>query len=293
MMFNTVNTKADQLTNGYFQTGSGDKIILIVGSCRSVPYLGYLSKYNEENNNPFTITFIDPFNFNYDRYDNRVDMEANIISLETNENILNLFKNTDIAIHEFYSNFGMFNFDKNAAKNIYKFGLDPINALIPLYGLGNKRVSKLDICIPNFNDLFILFKDIVSLDIDIRKKVIADINVTGKPSDQTLRDIFVISQNNLNKFYEVCAKSDMPEMAEYFENNFKKERLFWTSNHVSKNFTSAMFNFINDKYLGLKLPNDFYDKQEDIFANNYTYLTQYDLDFYGYTWDNEELKPIL
>lgn len=293
-MINTVNSKAEQLTNGYFKVGSGRETILIIGSCRSVPYCNYLNKYNEQNGNPYTIAFIDPFNFCYNKFDERVNMEENILSLENDTRILDLFKSTDIVIHEYYSNYGMFNFDKEANKNIYQFGLNPKTYLIPLYSPSDFRVSsKLDICIPNFNDLFILFKDIVSLDIDIRKKAIADINVTGKLSEETQRDIFYISQKNINKFYNICQKSDIPEMAQYFEKTFKNERLFWTSNHVSKNFTKAIFNFINDKYFGLKLSNDFYDDQEDMFANNYTHLTQYDLDYYGYSWVNEELQPIL
>lgn len=275
-MINTVNTKQGQLTDGYFKTGSGDELLLVIGSCRSVPYLNYLEKYNNQNGNMFTIAFIDPFNFLYDKYDNRIDGEANIDSLETNESILYLLKSTSIIIHEYYSNYGMFSFDLNKDKNIYGFGLNP----------------KIDVCIPNFNDNFILCRDIATFDTRIRKAIEQDINVIGKISANTLLEMKYLSRKGVNKFYSVCEKSDIPEMGEYFSKNFQKTRLWHTYNHVNKKFTMAIFNFLDEKFLHLSLSKDFYDDQEDIFANSFTSLTQFDLDIWGYEWD-EELKDIL
>ncbi len=275
-MINTVNTKQEQLTNGYFKIGSGEELLLIIGSCRSVPYLNYFKKVNETNNK-YTIAFIDPFNFLYDKYDNRIDGEANIISMENNDAILDLFKNTSIIIHEHYANFGMFNFDKNATKNVYKFGMQP----------------SLDICIPSWNDVFVLFKDIFSFDIDIRKRGLQDINVTGNLSNQIQGEIAELSIKNLQRFYNVCNLSDIPEMGVYFKENIYRKRLWHTYNHVNKNFTMAMFNFIDKKFLHLNLPEDFYNDQKDIFANSFTPLTEYDIRWFGYNWSDEEIQSIL
>lgn len=273
-MINTVNSKEQQLRNGYFKIGSGSEVILIVGSCRSVPYCNYFNKYNEQNGNRFTICFIDPYNWCFDLQDNRVNIEEKINSLETDEALLNLFKSVKYFCHEYYANYGLFNCDRNENKNIYQFGLTP----------------KVDICIPNWNNLFVLFGDIVSFDIDMRKKAIADYNVLGKLSDQTAKEIYEISQKGIERFYDVCMKSDLPEMKEIFRMNFIFNRFFWTHNHVSKFFTKKVFDLISEK-IGLNLSSSFYDDQIDMFANNYTYLTEYDMKFYNYQW-NEQIVPL-
>lgn len=274
-MVNTVNTKKEQLENGYFKIDSGNELILIIGSCRSVPYVNYLHEWNIANGNRFTIAFIDPFNFNYDLNDNRVDLQGKINSLETDDNMLSMLRSTTIVIHEYYENYGMFCFDKNADKNIYKLGLNP----------------NIDICIPNFNDRFILFGDIVTFDTDMRKKAMADYNVIGKLSEQTEREILDVSRSNIDKFCDVCSMSDVPEMAYYFREHFTSKRLWWTSNHVSKWFTLAIFNFINYKFLHLDLSKGFNIDHVDMFANNYTHLCGYDVKFYGFDW-GEEVKSL-
>lgn len=278
MNINTVNTKAAQLANGYFKIDSGNEWILVIGSCRAVPYLNYFHDWNIANNNRFTICFIDPYNFNYDLQDNRVDLEATIISLETDARILELLKRTNIIIHEYYSNFGMFNFDKTAPKNIYQFGLSPT----------------MDICLPNWNDKFVMFADIVTFDIEIRKRAIADYNVLNKLSKETEKAIQEISTENVRKFLNVCYLADMPEMSDYFQQNWMEKRFYWNSNHVSKHFTLAIFNFINKKWFNSELSVD--ESHVDMYANNYTKLTEYDLAYYpNMNWGEEviELKSKL
>lgn len=284
MEINTVTTKRQQLEMGYFKIGSGGTTILIIGSCRAVPYVVYLNKYNEQNNNPYTICFIDPFNFNYDLKDNRIDMQQKINSLETDLNILNLLRNTDIFIHEYYANFGMFNCDRWALKNIYQFGLGKINNL--------ESAQFIDICIPNWNDCFVLFNDILSFDTEMKKKAIQDINVTGKLSEQTFDELKGISFKNISKFYAVCDKSDIPEMGVEFAYYSTEKRFFWNSNHVSKHFTLAIFKFISEK-LNIAVSDQFLDEigKDDMYANNYTYLTDYDIRAFGYQW-GEEIKPL-
>lgn len=274
---NTVNTKAQQLTNGYFKIGSGSEVILIIGSCRTVPYLNYLNIWNEQNGNRFTITFADPYNWCYDINDNRINLEEKINSLETDERLLDLFKSVKYFIHEYYVNFGLFNCDKNADKNIYQFGIKP----------------EVDICIPNWNDCFVLVADIISFDSEVRKKVLADYNVLDKLSDQTIKELYIRSQNNIEKFYEVCMKSDVPEMKRHFQLNHIFNRFFWNSNHVSKDFTLAVFKFINEDYLHLELSESFWEEisEHDMYANNYTFLTDIDIQIYGYKW-NEEVKSL-
>lgn len=273
-MINTINIKQAQFE--VFRTGNpaSKEVVLIIGSCRSVPYLNYLDYYNKLNNNKYLIYFIDPFNYNWDKDEKRVDSEAVITALETDKNLLDIFSSVKIFIHEYYGNFGMFNTFKDAEKNIYKFGMNP----------------EIDITVPNFHDVFIMFNDIAKFDAEIRTMAQTDISMNGKLSDCTLQKMFDISQANLNKFYGICLKSDFPKMKEWFQQNFLTTRLYWTYNHVSKYFTLKMFEWMNEKFLHLDLPSSYWNfiSKEDMFDNNYTSPTQYDKKFYDYKW-NEQL----
>jgi len=273
-MINTVNTKAEQLTNTYFSIGTGKEVILIMGSCRSVPYMNYLNSINDGNR--FTINYIDPFSWNWNDKDERTDFDAALSKLESDGRLLSMLSSVDYFIHEYYQNAGMFNVKKGDAKTIYDFGMK----------------AKVDVCLPNFNDCFILFKDILAFDVELRKSAIQDWNVLGKLSEKTYNELFEKSKLGLQKFYDVCLLSDIPEMKVIFGDNFRKKRFFHSYNHVSKNFTKEIFNRLSIKYLDLSLPYNFYDVQEDIFANSFTPLTQYDIEAYGYQW-SEEIKPIL
>jgi hypothetical protein len=265
-MINTLNIKQQQLANGAFKVGTGQEVILIMGSCRSVPYLNYLNEYNKGR---FTIYFIDPFNWHWDLKENRVDYEVVLNRLETDQNLLRILSSVDIFIHEYYKNFGMFNTRLDGDKNIYDFGMKP----------------KMDICIPNFNDLFILVNDIVKFDQEIRLKI-----SSGLFPEQEIREI---SEAAIEKFYSVCRKSDIPEMEEYFRENFTKVRLFWTHNHIAKDFSLTIFRFMNDKFLKLDLSESFWNEisKEDMYANNYTFLTEWDIKFHNYQL-NEQLMPV-
>jgi len=270
-MINTLQIKTAQLATGTYKTGSGSEVILIVGSCRSVPYLTYLNDWNNQNGNRFTIHFIDPFSWNWDMQENRVDYLQALAQQETNENLLNVLRSTTIFIHEYYANAGMFNCNKESEKNIYQFGLNPL----------------MDICIPNFNDIFILTRDIVSFDLNIRKMAIQDYNVNGKLSPQTLTEIETVRNSNLERFYNICSKTDFPEFAEIFKENYKKHRMFWTFNHIGKAFSLSIFELMNNLFLKLDLTN-YKISEVDLYANNYTFLSEYDE---GYQW-NEEIKPL-
>jgi hypothetical protein len=268
-MINTIQLKTAQLRDGFFKVGSGPEVILIQGSCRAVAYVTYLRDWNEANGNRFTICYIDPFSFNWDMQEQRVDYEMELLKQESNQALLDMLRSVDIFIHEYYANAGMFNVDKTGSKNIYQFGLSP----------------KQDICIPSFNDVFVLTREIVSFDMDIRKMAIQDYNVTGKLSERTLEIIEETRCRNLDKFYKICALTDFPEFAEIFKDHYKKVRLFWTFNHVGKAFNHLIFDLMNKKFLRLE---NVKLSEVDLFANNYTYLSEYD---HGYGW-NEEIKPL-
>lgn len=138
-MIGTIETKQQQLKDGYFRTGDGPEKMLIIGSCRAVPYLAYLDIWNKRHGR-FTISFIDPCNWHWDSRDAWVNYEAAINAKEADPAMLKLLAETQIYIHEHYENYGMFNSSLDAPKNIFQFGLNP----------------QLNICIPNFHDYHLL-----------------------------------------------------------------------------------------------------------------------------------------
>lgn len=134
-MINTIDCKAAQLRDGYYQSGTGPKQILILGSCRTIAYLSYLADYNK-GKNELTIRRIDPCDW--------AVSGVKIESLEKDERIFSVVDSCDIFIHEYLVNWGMFNTDRTVFKNIYTYGLNS---------------GAIDIAIPNFNDHLILEND--------------------------------------------------------------------------------------------------------------------------------------
>lgn len=268
-MINTIHVKKQQLRDGFFKTGSGKTVIFILGSCRVINYVNYLHNWNMANGDIYTIISLDPFNWNWNQADERVDMEAAINNLEGSKTMRDMIRSVDIFIHEYYKNFGMFNCDKDGEKNIYQFGMNP----------------KADICIPNWHDVFVLFGDILTFDKDLREKALQDYTTIGQLSKQTIYEVTEKGATNMSKFYEVCRKSDFPEMEEYFREKIKTTRLFHTYNHVSKRFTLYIFELMNQKWLHLDLLKGFDPQHEDMFADPHTDLTTYDKEYYGLNWD--------
>lgn len=277
-MINTIHIKKAQLRDGYFKIGSGPENILIMGSCRVCPYVEWLNKWNDENGNRFTIYSLDPFNHNWDEKDERVDYDKALLNCESNVNLLKMLRSIDVFVHEYYQNAGMFNCNKSAEKNIYQFELEPT----------------VDVCLPNWNDVFVLFGDIVTFDNAARTSAIQDMIVTGGLTTVTKGLILSIASNNLEKFYGICKKSDIPEMEEYFRDNLKRKRLFWTYNHTATPFNWFIFLRLCKRFLDIELTNLFIQQiyvMPDMFANNYTHLTEYDVEFYGFQW-GEPIKPL-
>lgn len=274
MTINTVNIKSQQLQKGFFTVDSGPQVVLVMGSCRVAPYMQYLHDWNTAHGNQMTIHSLDPFNFNWSVNDDRVDYLGALKEQESNQELLTMLKSVDIFIHEHYANAAMFNCDKNATDGIYSFGMK----------------APVDICIPSFNDLFILAGDILSFDLPMRKKSIQDINVLGKLSDETKKEIANISNAAIVKFHTVCNMSDVKEMAAVFAANFKQKRFWHSYNHVTKEFTLAIFKLINEKYLHLDLSTGFNENHVDIFANSYTKLTDLDIEMFGYQWNEEVIS---
>lgn len=276
MNINTINTKAEQLEKGCFTVGAGPEVLLLMGSCRTVPYLNYFDYL--QFNNRFTVKFIDPFNWHWDHGGNPVDYESKINSLETDSAVLGVIKSAKWFVHEHYENYGMFNTDKSGSKNIYQFGMAPEH----------------DICIPNFRDKFILFQDIVTFDGEIRTAAAADYNATGRLSDNLQQLMKSKGLSAIEKFMGICKLTSLPEMGAVFSASWRQLRYFHTMNHISNNFTNAIFRLLNGRFLKLEAPDSFWERilAEDMYCTPHTPMTGYDVMNYGLEWQEPiaELK---
>jgi len=251
-MIYTFDTKREQLKNGYFRVGDGPEKVLVLGSCRTMAFLNYLERANALLGG-LTITYINPFDWNWNAREEEVNLEAVIDALETDPRILQVLSETTIFIHEHFGNYGMFNTSTESPKNIYQFGMNP----------------RLDISIPNFHDLFILWNDFASF---------GDV-----PSNW-----IELGQQAVAKFCNLCWLTSFPEFGPYFMEHWTKKRFFWTPNHTSAEFTLYLFRQMNEKFLNLPLDNDFWQQAagEDMFRDPHTEVHPKDIAAYGLTWDN-------
>lgn len=267
-MIGTQETKRAQIANGYYQTGNGPLKILIVGSCRSLAYLNYLARWNAMSGNGMTIRFIDPFNWHWDANENLVDLEAAITAMENHPGLRAALGETEIFLHEWYQYYGMFNTNKAAAKNIYQFGLAP----------------RLDVCFPNFHDHFVLFQEQIDMNVGGIADTVKTFETIWPPVADRMTKYGLAT---IEKFYEVCRKSDFPEIALAFEATWRKKRYFWTGNHVSKHFTLLIWEQLCDRFLEINQTVELRAAiaDLDIFANPHTQVTQYDIDAYGLQWN--------
>lgn len=248
-MLDTVNTKAQHYVDGCFITGDGNDVIVILGSCRIMPYVNY---FNRLNDGRFTICVINVVNFAFDASDNQVDSREFTKQFEDNSVLLGMIARCKWFIHEHAENFGIFNTSKESPKNIFQIGMNP----------------EANISVPNFNDRFILFNDYQDCG------VVAPDNYIEK------------GEETVKGFCEVCKLSSFPEMASYFEDHWRSTRFFWRPNHVSKEFTIYIFRRMNSRFLNLSLTDEFWDgaKQEDLFKEPHTQVVQSDIDGYGLMW---------
>lgn len=273
-MIDTSKSKAAQLANGYFQTGTGPTTVLILGSCRTLHYVNYLEIWNEMSGNKLSILRIDPWDWHYNERNELVDMEAALTACEHDARILDALRRTDIFLHEHFAYYGMFCTSTKQEKNIYRLGL----------------ASRINVCFPNWHDRFVLFQDQVNFDSQLR--TIIDAN--GGPTPDTIGFVTGRGLRAIDKFCEICRLSSFPEMAEHFKEHWTNTRFFSNANHINKNFALYLFRQMNDRFLHLPLDDAFWQSahEVDLFSSPFTPVTQYDVNAFGLTWD-EPVQPLV
>ncbi len=249
-MIDTCNTKPAHYTHGFYSVGSGPETILLLGSCRIMPFANYFNRINTDNR--FTICVIYVVNYTEDAAGNPTDCEAQIDRLRDNPGFMDMVKRCKWFIHEHIENYGYLNTSANSQKNIFQLGLQP----------------ELDITIPNFNDVFILHNDWIDCGVPVPENYIQS------------------GEKAVEKFCQLCALSSFPEFGDYFRSNWREARLFWRPNHSSREFTLHVFRLMNDKFLHLSLTNEFWTgaATEDLFRNPHTLITEQDINGYQLRW---------
>lgn len=266
-MITTHDIKRDRFKVFRVGNPSSTETILVMGSCRVIPYLNYLEIWNRTvGGNRFLIYGIDPYDFNWDDAGNRVDLESTIAKLETDQNLLTILGTTKIFIHEYFSHFGIFNVDRQLPKHVYQFGMKP----------------EIDVTIPNFHDVFILFNDFAKFP-PFKDEAAA---VRGALTPEMEQRLVGQANANIQRFCDVCSKTDLPQMRDFFMENWLKTRLFWTFNHITRHFSFALWRFLNEEFLQLPETDSFRAEIEplEFVGDPRTPLSQYDTKHFGYAW---------
>lgn len=274
--YNTVNTVDGHYQRGFFTVGSGPTVILIEGSCRVVPYLNYFHYLN--GNNRFTIHLCDVVNFYWDLEGKPIDPTHWTEKFESNPQMLEMLKSVKWFMHEHTESFGMLNTERTCAKNIYQFGIQP----------------EIDIALPNFNDIFILFQEHAQFDPEMRKRMYDELHQHGTLLQETQAAVKAKGDAALAKFTGFCRKSSLPEFADIFEQTWRQKRYWWTGSHVSNVFTMTVFRLLNDKFFHLETTPEFWNRltYEDMYCEPHSPITKYDRQNYGIQWPqpDEDLK---
>lgn len=267
-MFNTVDVKSQW--KEVFRCGNLDNpsdIILILGSCRVVPYINYLHHANQFCGNRFKIYAIDPVNLQVDTAGNMLDTRGLLKALETDEHFLAILRSVTIFIHEGLSSFGILNTVKPEPGDTWEKPVWIYDFMAP----------RVDVNIGNFHDCFLMFKDFAQFDPTLR----------GELTEEQQSKVFQEGEAHLDRFCRICEVSSFPDFGIWFRENWLTTRLFHSFNHVSSAFTKKLFEMMNEKFLRLDLPPEFWASPEfqfDLYANASTPLCAYDLKWRPFTW---------
>lgn len=267
----TIDEKAVQRAHGTCKVGSGPHTILLVGSCRIVPYLNAFHRLNRDNR--FSIHMVNVVNFAFDLKGRQENPEETAARYENHPELLKVLKETKWFIHEHLEHYGMFNTDRKASKNIYQFGVLP----------------ECDVMIPNFHDLFVLFRDQLRYDAELRAQAQRDMEFYHRLSDDVQDRMKDRGLREIAKFLGICEMTNLPEMGQVFAEKWRQTRYFWTTNHITNNFVMLALRLMNEKFLHMDINGMTWEDivGEDIYRNPHTHITQYDVDNFVLSWDEK------
>lgn len=267
--YNTINIQPQIYERGFFSVGTGPEVVLILGSCRVVPYFNYLHYLNTDNR--FTICIVDVVKFYYNPDGTAASPPESTKRYEAMPELLEMLAKCKYFLHEFTESFGLFNTSLEAEKNIYQFRMN----------------AEVDVSIPNFNNAFVLFQEFVNYDTDIRAGAAAH----TKEWQAAVRSKGLLCIDN---FLNICKLTNLSEFGEEFGKNWRTTRYFWTGNHVSSKFTELAFRLINDKFLHIPTTDAFWNRvrSEDLYATPCTKVTIFDVENYGLHWPQTTIEEL-
>jgi hypothetical protein len=143
--------------------------------------------------------------------------------------------NSKILICEYIKHFNYLNTARTADINLYQ-----------LYNSFNKVI-----CLPNWQDICIYANEIITYNhkADFKKYLQKTI------SFEELRSIIKNTQTNeLERYYSIIKKSDLPELLPFVQDNIFKIRLAYTINHPTNELFLHMYKLIIMKYFGHDVP---------------------------------------
>jgi hypothetical protein len=244
-MISTIESKQQQLINGFYQTGTGSEQILLLGSCRTLPYLSYLKRWNDTNGDRFTIRRIDACDWTVSGVD--------IATLENDERILSAFKTCQIFIHEHLESYGMLNtVSYIGSKSVYDFGMKP----------------QMDIAIPNWHDVFLFEGDYQSCGIPVPDNYI-------EKGEAELEKFYRVCE--LSSFPEMASyfRDNWRKIRFFWRPNHVAATF---TMYIFRRMNSWFLNLkLTDEFLETI-------RHEDLFKTPCTEVTQRDIDGYGLEW---------
>jgi hypothetical protein len=207
----TTNILRHCYERGDFSFGNpkGAAIVVLVGSCRIVPFLNILRVYNELRGFPLELLCFDPVEMWGGPGHEVADGVNRILSGYR-------FDRADYLVCEHVQYCGVLNTVRSSEQNIFA-------------SLGCAPVS--EIRLPNWNDMHLFDAETAKYD-----PCYAVLQGADRPAELRRR-----SDIHKNRFLSHCRLSSFPDLAEWTEANWLTTRLGWTSSHPSIALTWRMY----------------------------------------------------
>jgi hypothetical protein len=222
--------------------------ILLIGSCRITAYLNYF--LNDENfgkkyNYVCILVFLPTM----------IELSMNIMG---NDRMKQIIRNSGILIREYIINYNYFNTVRTQECNIYKI----------------KDSFEYDVLLPNY-DVVIYARDIMMYDEDMKTTFNSYIN-NDVSLDSLSEKMQLKHKKELEKYYNIISKTDVPELKVFVQNNVYNKRIGCTLNHPTNALSLEVYRLILKNKFNKEIPASVIDVNSKIeFLNSDAYKSRY------------------
>jgi len=235
--------------------------IFFLGSCRIYAFLNYFLNHEH-------------FGTNYNYVcvlvyvENMRDFSKTCIH---DENFKKVLRDSKILVSEYLKHYDYFNSSPSSERNLFQM----------------ETRFEHTIFLPNYCDLQVNAKNMVKYDDEIKSMFQRLLR-----NEETLEAFSAMlqghQQNELNRYYKVIAKSFMPELKHFIQENVLRRRIAHTINHPTNFLLLEMFRLLLLNVFGFSLPPiivELSNRYEFLPSEGYAdHLTWYDLVCLNYTW---------